>query len=389
MTGTAIGMGKEIGLDAKMGERTHRVSLWWAACGAAACAVGAAAEPVRFFQSYLFAYLLCLEAALGCLALLMIHALTGGEWGTATRRFLEAGAGTIPWMAPLFLPIAFGLPQLYPWARPFNLMFDESLRRQSVYLNTPFFLARAALYFAVWSGLAWALPKLPPMRRAALAGPGLVLYGLTMHFAAFDWGMSLEPEWHSTLYGFLFIAGQAPAAMALLIIASASSPGSALERLAKPRLLFDLGNLLLAFVMVWAYLSFMQFLIIWSGNLPEEVSWYVKRSRGGWQWVAVFLAVFQFALPFLLLLMRGVKGRREPMLRLAVALLAAHWVGFLWLIKPAFSPGEFRLHWLDVAATFALGSVFATLFSGALLRGARGAPQEMEMDPRLRGVAGV
>jgi hypothetical protein len=290
----------------------------------------------------------------------------------------------------LFVPICFGLQYLYPWARPFNLMFDEALRRQTVYLNVPFFLIRAAIYFAVWSTLTLMLTKWPRERLAALSGPGLVLYGITMHFAAFDWGMSLEPEWHSTMYGFLFIASQAPPAMALLVIAAVGFDRHALARLARPLFLFDLGNLLLTFIMVWAYLSFMQFLIMWNGNLPEEISWYLRRSRGGWQWVAVFLAVFQFALPFLLLLFRAVKGRPEPLLRLAVGLLAMHWVHMLWLLKPAFLPGNFRLHWLDIATTLALGATFTLLFTGALLRGAGpvAQPEEEGASLGIKGASG-
>lgn len=366
------------GLETNANAVAHarRIAMMWGVPAAVACLAGAAADPRAFFQSYLFAYLVCLETALGCLALLMLHHLTGGEWGNAPRRFLEAGAASLPWMALLFVPLCFGLQYLYPWARPFNLMFDAALRRQAPYLNVPFFITRAAIYFAIWS----VLGRLPRERLAAVSGPGLVLYGITMHFAAFDWGMSLEPAWHSTMYGFLFIAAQAPPALALLIIASAGFRRAALERLARPRLLSDLGNLLAAFILIWAYLNFMQFLIIWSGNLPEEAIWYVNRSRGGWQWVVVLLALFQFALPFLLLLFRAVKGRAEPLLRLAVGLMAAHWVGMLWLIKPAFLPGAFRLHWLDVAATLALGAAFVVFFCGALLRGGTEAEEVLEIE---------
>lgn len=358
----------------------RNAALVLAVAGSLLCALGLATDRAQFFRSYLFAYLACLQLALGCFAMLMIHHLVGGAWGTALRRFLESGSACLPWMALLFLPLCFGLPEVYPWARPATLLADENLLHKAPYLNIPFFLARAAIYFAVWSFILhflekWSRQEGDAVLRArfrsnlaALSGPGLILFGITVHFAAFDWGMSLEPEWYSTMYGFLFIASQAPAVMSLLILSAVGlNRKEALARLVAPANLYDLGNLLMAFVLVWVYISFMQFLIIWSGNLPEEISWYLHRTAGGWKWLAGLLVLFQFAVPFFLLLFRSFKRDVRGLAWLAAGLLAVHVAHVYWLVGPAFHPRGLALHWQDPASLAAVGGFWVWNFIRGLM----------------------
>ncbi len=346
----------------------------------AACAAGAAGSPDQFFRSYLFAYLFWIGIALGCFAIVMLHHLVGGSWGVVIRRLLESGAGTLPLMAVLILPLLAGLPRLYVWARPEAVAGDELLRHKAPYLNVPFFLGRLAFYFAVWIMLAHLLNKwseeqdrtLSPRVKARLqllSGPGLVLYGLTVTFASVDWVMSLEPHWFSTIYGILFMTGEALATLAFVILALlVLVRRKPMADVLRPAHFHDLGNLMLAFVMLWAYVCFSQFLIIWSGNLPEEIPWYLRRLDGGWAWVAVALLVFHFALPFVLLLSRQNKQRLEILAGIAGGVLLVRLVDLFWMVMPAFHPGGFRVHWMDLLMPVGIGGLWLAAFVWRLKR---------------------
>lgn len=338
------------------------------------CLGGAWWQPAQFFHSYLLAYLFWLGIALGSLAIVMLHHLTGGAWGLIIRRTLEASSRTLPLLAVLFVPLLFGLADLYSWARPDLVAGDELLQHKSPYLNVPFFVLRAILYFAVWLGLAywvnqWSLrqdhtadPALA-RRLETLSGPGLVLYGGTVTFASFDWGMSLEPHWFSTIYGVMFMVGHALTALAFaIIVVMLLVERQPFVAVVTPAHLLDLGNLLLAFVVLWAYIAFSQFLIIWSGNLVEEIPWYMRRLAGGWQWIAVFLLVFHFALPFLLLLSRRTKRNLRLLATVAVGLLVVHLLDVLWLVAPAFHQTGLSIHWMDIVAPIGIGGVWLARF---------------------------
>ncbi|HXG33601.1 MAG TPA: hypothetical protein VNJ11_09560 [Bryobacteraceae bacterium] len=345
-----------------------------------ACAAGAAGSPDQFFRSYLFAYLFWIGIALGCFAIVMLHHLVGGSWGVVIRRLLESGAGTLPLMAVLILPLLAGLPRLYVWARPEAVAGDELLRHKAPYLNVPFFLGRLVFYFAVWIVLAHLLNKwseeqdrtLSPQVKARLqllSGPGLVLYGLTVTFASVDWVMSLEPHWFSTIYGILFMTGEALATLAFVILALlVLVRRKPMADVLRPGHFHDLGNLMLAFVMLWAYVCFSQFLIIWSGNLPEEIPWYLRRLDGGWAWVAVALIVFHFALPFVLLLSRQNKQRLEILAGIAGGVLLVRLVDLFWMVMPAFHPGGFRVHWMDLLMPVGIGGLWLAAFVWRLKR---------------------
>jgi hypothetical protein len=360
-------------------ERVERAALLVGIIGLALCLLGAFISRQQFFQSYLFAYIFWLGIALGCLGIVMLHNLSGGAWGAVIRRLVESGMRTLPLMALLFLPLVFGVHDLYEWARP-AARSDALLQHKAPYLNVPFFFIRAALYFTVWIGAAWLMGRWSDQHDAtgderwiarlrALSGPGLVLYGLTVTFSSIDWIMSLEPRWYSTIYGVHFFGGHALAAFAFTILLAGvlaqREPLS--DVIAAPHLL-DLGNLLLAFVMLWAYFAFSQWLIIWSGNLPEEAIWYTRRNSGGWQWVTRLLIVFHFFAPFLLLLSRATKRRTLALGAVAAGIIVMRLIDVFWYTVPAFHPGDFTVHWMDVVAALGLGGIWLAAFLWQLRR---------------------
>ena len=358
-------------------ERYERPALIVGAVGIIIALAGGLTAADQFFRSYLLAYLFWFAIALGALPLVMIHHLVGGRWGFVTRRILESATRTLPFMALLFVPLIFGIHHLYEWAEPDIVAQDAVLTHKSAYLNTPFFIIRAAFYFGAWLIFAWFLNRWsieqdntanPSLIRRfqLLSGPGLIVYALTISFASIDWVMSLEPHWFSTIYGMMFMVGQVLATLAFTIaILAIFADTPPLTQFLRPETLQDLGNLMLAFVMLWAYLSFSQFLIIWSGNLPEEIPWYLRRSTGGWQWVAAFLALVHFVVPFFLLLMRRNKRKRQVIASIALIVVAMRFVDLFWLIVPAHE-SAFHLHWLDLVALAGIGGLWITVFSREL-----------------------
>jgi hypothetical protein len=302
----------------------------------------------------------------------MLQHLTGGVWGLVLRRVFESALQTMMLLALLFIPVLIGLPQLYEWVGS----SDPELLEKSWYLNVPFFIGRAAAYFLIWLVIAFFLNKwsaaedqapVDARRFRLLSGPGLALYGGTITFASIDWVMSLEPHWYSSIFPVLYAAGQLLEAMAFsifMLVCIGSQP--AFENLLGPTQRRDLGNLLLAFVMIWAYLSFSQFLIIWSENLPEEIPWYLKRTRGGWQWLALVLVVFQFSLPFVLLLSRQIKEDPRRLAVVAGLVLGMRYLDVFWWIEPAFSGGMYFYVLVDVAALVGVGGIWIWYFLGQL-----------------------
>ena len=352
----------------------QRQLLIGGAVGGVVSLIGLFSNPAQFFQSYLMAYMFVLGATLGCLALGMIHQLSGGAWGVVTRRLIGAASRVLPVLTLLFLPIIFGIGHLYGWSHADSVAADVVLRGKRVYLNTPFFVARAAVYFLAWNALTYFLNKWSleqdrnpdpriARRMQRLSGGGLLVYGLTVTFASFDWLMSLDPHWYSTIYGMLLIGGQGLTALAFLIVALAwLSRRQPLDAIVVPGHFHDLANLMLAFVMLWAYFSFSQYLIIWSGNLPEEITWYVNRQHDGWRFVGPGLIVFHFAVPFLLLLFRSVKRASTTVWKVALGILAAKLVDLFWLIAPRFHPDRLFVSWMDVVLPLSLVALWLGCF---------------------------
>ncbi len=357
--------------------------------GAIALLVGVILAPEQFFRSYLFAYMFWLGLALGSLGFLMIQHLSGGAWGIVTRRMLESAASTIPLMALLFIPIALSLftkHHLYEWAAPREGGGLEGghdpIAYKLGYLNPTFFIIRAIIYFAVWSAMALSLNKWStdqdrtgdpslPTRMRNVSGPGIVAYALTLTFASVDWVMSLSPEWTSTIFGLLTLAGQGLNAMAFMILMmSWLIKYEPFASVYKPRHFHDLGKLLLTLTMLWAYFAFSQLLIIYSGNLPEEIPWYLDRLRGGWQYIAFALVLFQFALPFALLLSRDLKRHAGRLVFVAALAMFMRLIDNFWLVEPQFHKANINIGLsallLDIAAPIALGGIWLAAFAWRL-----------------------
>lgn len=338
--------------------------------------VGWFLDPAQFYRSWLLAYLFWIAIPLGSFGFVCLHNMSGGAWGFVIRRILESAAATMPWVAVFFVPVVLGMEHLYPWANPEYVAADPILQHKTPYLNVPFFLLRAAVYFAAWIGASALIvnysrrqdkgeaPRENLTRRMQLiSGAGLPLYALTVSFATIDWGMTLEPHWFSTVYGMIFVAGQGLTTLAFAIFVLARLRDEPpLSDKVRPGHFGDLASLTFAFVMLWAYLAFSQYLIIWSGNLPEEISWYLHRSHGGWQFVGPALMAFHFALPFLLLLNRSRKRDPKALARVAVWILVARWVELYWVITPSFYSDSLHLHWLDITIWLGIGGLWVSFF---------------------------
>ena len=336
---------------------------------------GTDAAKTDFLSAYLIGFMFWLGLSLGCMAIVMLYHLVGGKWGTVIRRILEAGMTTLPLMAILFIPIVMNLPRLYFWARPEELAKDPKIAEIAhSYLNFNGILIRAIFYFAIWIGMTyflsrWASEQDTPeggqkstLRFRAMSSLGLVIYSLTISFAVIDWVMSLQARWISTIYGLLFVAGEALCAFCFaVVIESILSKRKPMSEYLTTTEVHDHGKLMLAFVMVWAYFNFSQWLIIWAGNLPEEIPWYVRRMNGGWGGVGLFLVFFHFALPFILLLSRNLKKNVHQLALLASWLIFMRIVDIFWHIEPAFHP-EFHLSWVHFAVVIGMGGLWIAYF---------------------------
>ena len=333
-----------------------------------------------FFRGYLLAYMDWLTVCLGAMAILMIRHLTGGGWGMVIRRVLGAAMRTLPLMVLLFVPLFFGMSRLYPWM-PHAVIADEHIREHlekhsfilTDYLTPRGFVIRAIVYFAIWGLIVYLLSKWsreqnqPPLRDnsarfKAVSGPGLIVLAFTLTFAAIDWVMSIDPSWISTIYGLIFVAGALLSGLCFAVVIERIlfryPPMSVLLR---PNFVHDHGNFMLTFVMLWAYFSFSQWLIIWSGNLPEEITWYYRRLHGGWAYGGLFLAIFHFGVPFAMLLSRPFKRDVTRLVWLAAWMLFAHWVDLFWIIEPSFSK-VFTVTWGDILVSIGMGGLWLAYF---------------------------
>lgn len=372
-------------------ERYEQVAFFIGLIGLFASIAGFFLNRAQFFQSYLFSYIFWLGMALGCLGLVMLNHVVGGKWGLVVRRLLEVGSLNLPVMAALIIPILFGLGYLYIWTHADVVAHDEALQKKIGYLNVPFFLTRAAIYFLIWSLYAIVLNRLSSAqdrtgdetlieRMKTISAPGLVIFTVSATFAFIDWVMSLEPHWYSTIYGLMFLIGQVLQALALMVaLLILFSDRKPLRDVLTPQHFHDLGNLILAFTVLWAYLSFSQFLIIWAGNLPEEIPWYLTRLHGGWNVVAVLLVLFHFAVPFVVLLQREAKRRAQILLFICCGMLIVRIVDVFWVIEPSLRPTGFAVHWMDIATFLGIGGVWIGMF----FRQLKSRPLLLTGDPRL------
>ena len=337
---------------------------------------GAFVDPRRLFQSYLIGWTFWTGIGVGSIALLMLQHLTGGGWGLVIRRVLEAATRTLPVMAILFLPVILGAHSIYEWTDHEEAAKHPVIQAKTPYLNLPFFSIRAVVYFGVWLTLMFFLNRwsLAQDRTAdnrytknmrLLSGPGMVALIFTVTFASIDWYMSLEPEWFSTIYGFIFVAAWSLSALAFVIAVMAwLSAEEPMRRIVAPLHFHDLGKLLLALVMLWAYFAFSQYLIIWSGNLPEEITYYLSRIHGGWGALIITIGILHFAAPFLFLLSRGLKRNPRRLVRVALLIIVMRMVDLIWVLAPAFHHRRWIL--VDAAALIGFGGLWLVLFTWQL-----------------------
>lgn len=376
MTAATVKMTKSDLMAPPVAQTMQQRSLVIGAIAAIASIAGAYVAPGSFYSAYLIGFMFWLGLSLGCMAILMLYHLVGGAWGTVIRRMLESGMMTLPLMFFLFIPILLNLPRLYFWARPDVLADPKTdakiLEIARAYLNPTGIGVRYLVYFVIWFGMAYLLNRWSTeqdsiagqstLRFRAMSGIGLVIYSFTISFAVIDWVMSLQARWISTIYGLLFVAGEALSAFCfVVVIESILGKRKPMSEYLTDTEVHDHGKFMLTFVMVWAYFNFSQWLIIWSGNLPEEIPWYVRRMNGGWEAVGLFLVVFHFAVPFALLLSQRLKRKVRTLVWLASWLMVVRIVDIFWHVEPASHP-TFHVSWVHFTIIAGIGGFWMAYF---------------------------
>jgi len=355
-------------------DRVQRNALFIGLVALAISAIGLFMDAPHFWQSYLYAYIFWSGLTLGCVGIFFLHNVVGGNWGVAVRRLVEAGLKTLPLLFVLAIPIFFALGTLYKWTDAGYRAEHFAVGHKAAYLNPTWFIIRTCLYFAIWGLSGYRILGManehdrtgdPALfkRIKARSAPALLVFVITTTLAFIDWIMSLEPEWYSTIYGWMFTVGDVLLTfsflVAVLVLLSKREPfASFLTR----QHYHDLGNLMLAFTMLWAYMSFAQFLIIWAENLPDEIPWYVRRFSGGWGYIAWTIAIFHFFVPFFLLLLRFVKKHPTRLRTLAVWIIIMKMLDVFWIVEPAFRQRGLEVYWTDAAALIAVGGIWLAFF---------------------------
>lgn len=374
-------------------QKARQLSLPIGLIGLVLCVVGLFVDRTRFFASYIPNVLFFLGISLGTLPLICIHHLTCGDWGLTVRRTFEAITKVIPFMFVFILPLLIFCCDIYMWTDAKVVAHAEILKHKAAYLNVPGFIFRAILYFVIWTVFAYFLRKgsldydKTPEKRIftrmqQLSGVGLVVYALSVTFASIDWVMSLEPHWYSTIYGLIFVVGQALTCMTVVVLFITFFAGKGslpFSKIITANRAHDLGNLLFAMTILWTYISLSQFVIIWSGNIQEEVTWYATRlNYSFWGYVMMILAICNFVIPFFLLVNRRNKLNIHALTKITALILCMRWLELQWLVKPAIDSSIHITVW-DLASLFGVGGVWLWLVSGFLLK----SPLAFPFDPTL------
>jgi hypothetical protein len=353
--------------------RFQPIALGVGIVGLIGCVLGFMSDSQEFFRSYLPAWIFWFDIVAGSLAILMLQYVTGGEWGLLVRRPLGAAARTMIVMALLFIPIALGVTKIYSWATP-EAAHDPLIHVKSAWLNPTGWLIRAVIFFAIWIIWAWRIRRLSTsfyedrspykeLSRRKWAAAGILMIVFTLTLASVDWMMSLEPKWYSSMYGISFTVGCGLSAFAFVtFFLTLIARTKAMENVIKPSHFRDLGNLMLAFTMLWAYTAFSQFLLVWYGNLKEEVPYYLIRQHGTWGLLAALLIIFHFFLPFVMLLMRAIKDRPETIRIVTMIILVMRFIDIYWLTAPAHYGTHFYFSWMTIAAFAAVGGIWLWAF---------------------------
>jgi hypothetical protein len=355
-------------------DRIQRNALVIGVIAFAVTLVGLFLNAQHFWQSYLYGYIAISALAIGSLGIFLLHNVVGGNWGVAIRRFIESGLQTLPMFALLVIPILFATGSLYKWTDATYRAEHFAVGHKAVYMNVPFFIGRTVFYFAVWIFLGWRIlgmanehdrtgdPALFKKIKGRSA-PALLVFVLTTTYAFIDWIMSLEPDWYSTIYGWLFTVGEVLLTfafmIALLVLFSKHEPFASFLKIQH---FHDLGNLMLAFTMLWAYMGLAQFLIIYAENLPDEIPWYIRRFSGGWGYLGWFISIFHFCVPFFLLLMRFVKKNPQRLRALAIWIICVRMLDIFWFVVPAFRQRGLEVYWTDLTALIGMGGIWLAYF---------------------------
>ncbi|HLK20181.1 MAG TPA: hypothetical protein VKT81_14590 [Bryobacteraceae bacterium] len=355
-------------------DRIQRNALVVGVVAFVATVIGLFLNAQHFWQSYLYGYIAISALAIGSLGIFLLHNVVGGNWGVAIRRFIESGLQTLPLFLLLVIPIFFATGTLYKWTDATYRAQNFAVGHKAVYMNVPMFIGRSLLYFAVWIAVGFRILKMANeqeqtgsrdlfnriKRRSA---PALLVFMVTTTLAFIDWVMSLEPDWYSTIYPWLFTVGEVLLTfafmIALLVLLSKHEPFAGFVKIQH---FHDLGNLMLAFTMLWAYMGLAQFLIIYAENLPDEIPWYIRRFSGGWGYLGWFISIFHFCVPFFLLLMRFVKKNPGRLRALALWIIFVRLLDIFWFVAPAFRQREFAVYWTDVSAVLGMGGIWLAYF---------------------------
>ncbi len=354
-------------------------------------AVGVYFNTEQALRSWLLGFIFWGGIGIGSLGVLMLQYLTGGAWGLVIRRFLEASSRTLPLIFLFFIPLAVGVytHSIYEWTH--MPPTEHWIKARGIYLLPWTWILRSLIYFALLGGMVYLLnswsakqdkstsveeSRLLLERASRFSGPTLVIYALVVTLAVVDWVMTLDPHWFSTMWGLLFIAGWGLSCFCFVVaILAYLSDKAPMNAVLGKRHFHDLGKLMLALVMVWAYFNFSQFLIIWSGNLPEETMWYLARMSGAWGYLGIMLIVFHFAFPFLVLLQQDFKRKAKWLAGLAIFILIMRMVDMFYLIGPSYrvAPGDlaqgaFYISWMDIVAPIAIGGIWLWWFFGELIK---------------------
>jgi len=361
-------------------ERIQRNALIVGALGLIALVIGIFLTPKAGLQSYLWAYIFWSGITLGCLGVYLLHNVVGGNWGVVIRRFLESGIRTLPLIFIGIIPVVIGMYMgfLYIWTKPEYLSAAASVAAKRGYLTPWFFVVRVIFYFAIWFLWGFRLLRLSDEqdrtgdpeqviagRMKRFSAPGLAIFVFTSSWAFIDWIMSLQPEWYSTIFPWWFTVGQVlltfSFSVALLVLFSNSKPFAGILNFQHFN---DLGNLMLCFTMLWAYMGFAQFLIIWAENLPEEIPWFLRRFSNGWGYLAFFIAIFHFCVPFFLLLMRFIKRNPKYIYWVAIWIIAIRLVDVFWVVIPSFEGRDkyLTIAWTDIVAAIGIGGIWIGFF---------------------------
>lgn len=349
----------------------------------------------RFYHAWLLAFVYCLTLSLAGLFFTMLHHLANAKWSVVVRRVPEALMSLVPWLIIAFIPVYLGLHDLYHWSHPDVLLHDEALAKKAVYLNPTFFAIRTVAYFIIWSIFALRLRALSlkqditgdavlTQKMRNLSAGGMILFAFTVTFASFDWLMSLNPHWYSTIFGVyifggLFLSGIALFTLILLLLRRAG----VMQDVVTFEHYHDLGKLMLGFVIFWAYIGFSQYFLIWYGNVPEETHWFQVRWVGNWKAIGYLLLFGHFAFPFVVLIFQRVKRNAAIMIFMSIWLLVMHWFDLYYLIFPTLYPEGFHIGWVEIVTWLGLSGITAWLFWRAFTAGPTVPPHDPFLEKSL------